>query len=64
MSGYTNPWGKDTIYVRMENDTVKTFSLSYSRTIENLKFPRQIFSHPFKPVKSGTVSCIGLTATP
>jgi hypothetical protein len=45
---YQNPWGKDTIYVRMENDTVKTFSSSYSWTIENLKFPRQMFLTPFQ----------------
>jgi hypothetical protein len=45
---YEYPWGNDTNYVRIIGDTVKTFSLTYSKTIEDLQFPRTIFLLPFK----------------
>lgn len=45
---YQYPWGNDTNYVRLVGDTVKIFDRVYSRSIEDLNFPRQIFLLPFE----------------
>lgn len=43
---YQYPWGNDTNYVRIVGDTVKIFSLAYSKTIEDFQFPRTMFLIP------------------
>jgi hypothetical protein len=48
---YQYPWGNDTNYVRIVGDTVKIFDLIYSRYLEDLSYPRQIFLLPFEDKK-------------
>jgi hypothetical protein len=45
---YQYPWGNDTNFVRFNGDTVKFFSLVYSRSIANLAYPRVIFVLPLR----------------
>lgn len=45
---YEYPWGNDTNYLRIIDDTIKIFDLVYSRTIRDLQFPRNIFLIPFQ----------------
>ncbi len=40
--------GVDTVYVRIENDTVKTFTKGYLSIKSLTSFPRQVFPIPFK----------------
>ncbi len=44
---YEYPSTIDTNYIRIVGDTVKIFDQTYSRTIEDLQFPRKIFIIPF-----------------
>ena len=44
---YEYPWGVDTNYVRIVDDTVKVFSLTYSKSLRDLLFPRQVYIIPF-----------------
>lgn len=48
---YQYPFGTDTNFVRIEGDTVKVFSLAYSRTVTDLAYPRMIFLLPFQTNK-------------
>ena len=48
---YQYPWGNDTNYVRIVGDTVKVFELVYSKSLEYLSYPRQIFLLPFEDEK-------------
>ncbi|HUZ59518.1 MAG TPA: hypothetical protein VMU83_12125 [Hanamia sp.] len=41
------PDGNDFRYIRMVGDTIKVFDTIYSRTVQNLQFPRHIFLIPF-----------------
>jgi hypothetical protein len=45
---YQYPWGNDTNFVIIVGDTLKIFSLTYSRTITDLNYPRTIFILPFQ----------------
>jgi hypothetical protein len=45
---YEYPWGNDTNYVRITQDTVKVFDKSRTETIYGLKFPLKIFLLPFQ----------------
>jgi hypothetical protein len=44
---YEYPSRTDTNYIRIVGDTVKIFDLIYSRSIRDLKFPREIYIIPF-----------------
>jgi hypothetical protein len=44
---YEYPWGIDTNYIRVVNDTVKVFDLIYSRSLQDLQYPRIVFIIPF-----------------
>jgi len=41
------PWGNDTNYVRVIEDTIEIFDLAYSRNINDLNYPRAVFLFPF-----------------
>jgi hypothetical protein len=45
---YEYPWGFDTNYVRITQDTVKVYDKFRTETIYNLKFPLKIFLIPFQ----------------
>jgi hypothetical protein len=45
---YQYLWGNDTNFVKIVDDTLKIFSLTYSRTITDLNYPRDIFILPFQ----------------
>jgi hypothetical protein len=45
---YQYPWGNDTNFVKIVGDTLKIFSLTYSRTVTDLNYPRTIFILPFQ----------------
>jgi hypothetical protein len=45
---YQYPWGNDTNFVRITGDTVKIFSLTYSRSLDDLNYPQVIFLLPFQ----------------
>ncbi|MGN6605174.1 MAG: hypothetical protein ACTHK8_22150 [Ginsengibacter sp.] len=46
---YNYPWGNDTNYVRIVDDTIKIFDNSYnSHTVEGLEYPKLIFVQPLK----------------
>jgi hypothetical protein len=45
---YQYPWGNDTNFVRIIDDSIKVFDAVYSREPRNLDFPRQMFLPPFQ----------------
>jgi hypothetical protein len=45
---YQYPVGNETNYLRITGDTIKVFDNTYSRTMTDLNFPRQIFLLPFQ----------------
>ena len=57
---YEYPWGVDTNYVRIVDDTVKVFENAYSSSVEYLQYPGVIYIIPFQDESSWSGKLFGV----